>query len=262
MIRLSEAIARANCMTEVSMTFFTGFAVTFTNTRTLHSKITPAMVREAYSLLRQSIIHVEKDDIDIDDEEDEVDAPQVNGANGTNDHVNGDGDMNEDIAVPQSSAPGPASTPTRGPVGPASPLAHQPTPGPSGINGANGATPSADVPPASAIPPKKKKLTISYDKYQMMKSLIVLKLSEMERETGEGVARPEIVTWYLEQRENEIQTVEELETEQALCEKVISKLIKEKQLLELVGQGLQAEDTQEESQTDVPILYVHPDYDN
>lgn len=43
-IRLSEAIARANC----------------------RSDITPAFVREAYSLLRQSIIHVEKDDIAID----------------------------------------------------------------------------------------------------------------------------------------------------------------------------------------------------
>lgn len=217
------------------------------------------MVREAYSLLRQSIIHVEKDDIDIDDEEDELEAVQPNGVHGTNDHAAEDGDMNEDIPVPPSSAPGPGSTPTRGPAGPVSPLAHQPTPGPSRTNGA---TPAPDVPPASAIPPKKKKLTISYDKYQMMKSLIVLKLSEMERETGEGVARPEIVTWYLEQRENEIQTVEELETEKALCEKVISKLIKEKQLLELVGQGLQSEDTQEESQNAVPILYVHPDYEN
>ena len=41
---MSEAIARANC----------------------RSDITPAFVREAYSLLRQSIIHVEKDDIAID----------------------------------------------------------------------------------------------------------------------------------------------------------------------------------------------------
>lgn len=49
MVRLSEAIARANCRTEV----------------------TPAFVREAYSLLRQSIIHVEKDDIAIDEEEEE-----------------------------------------------------------------------------------------------------------------------------------------------------------------------------------------------
>ena len=49
MIRLSEAIARANCVNE----------------------ITPAFVKEAFNLLKQSIIHVEKDDVEMDDEEDE-----------------------------------------------------------------------------------------------------------------------------------------------------------------------------------------------
>lgn len=44
MIRLSEAIARANCTDE----------------------ITPTFVAEAYDLLRQSIIRVEKDDVEID----------------------------------------------------------------------------------------------------------------------------------------------------------------------------------------------------
>jgi DNA replication licensing factor MCM6 len=52
MIRLSEAIARANCVNE----------------------ITPAFVKEAYTLLKQSIIHVEKDDVEIDDEEEEEEA--------------------------------------------------------------------------------------------------------------------------------------------------------------------------------------------
>jgi len=51
MIRLSEGIARANCVND----------------------ITPQIVREAYSLLRQSIIHVEQDDINFD-EEDELEA--------------------------------------------------------------------------------------------------------------------------------------------------------------------------------------------
>jgi DNA replication licensing factor MCM6 len=50
MIRLSEAIARANCVSE----------------------ITPAFVTEAYKLLKQSIIHVEKDDVEMEDDEDEV----------------------------------------------------------------------------------------------------------------------------------------------------------------------------------------------
>jgi DNA replication licensing factor MCM6 len=47
MIRLSEAVARANCQND----------------------ITPAIVREAYSLLRQSIIHVEQDDINFEDDD-------------------------------------------------------------------------------------------------------------------------------------------------------------------------------------------------
>ena len=43
------------------------------------NQITPAIVREAYSLLRQSIIHVEQDDINFDDDEDHDIAGVVNG---------------------------------------------------------------------------------------------------------------------------------------------------------------------------------------
>ena len=54
-------------------------------------KITPAFVREAYNLLRQSIIHVEQDDIDFDEEElagerdRAADAAQAAAAAGTDD---------------------------------------------------------------------------------------------------------------------------------------------------------------------------------
>ncbi|ORY81338.1 MCM2/3/5 family-domain-containing protein [Protomyces lactucae-debilis] len=47
MVRLSEAIARAACVED----------------------ITPAFVKEAYNLLRQSIIHVERDDVEMDEED-------------------------------------------------------------------------------------------------------------------------------------------------------------------------------------------------
>lgn len=47
LIRLSEAVAKANCVEEV----------------------VPHFVMEAYNLLRQSIVTVEKDDIEVDDEE-------------------------------------------------------------------------------------------------------------------------------------------------------------------------------------------------
>ncbi len=48
MIRLSDAIAKANCVDDV----------------------TPNFVREAFNLLRQSIISVEKDDVEVEDDED------------------------------------------------------------------------------------------------------------------------------------------------------------------------------------------------
>ncbi|CAE7154303.1 unnamed protein product [Rhizoctonia solani] len=51
MVRLSEAIARANCTHE----------------------IIPAFVNEAYNLLKSSIIHVEQDDVDFDDPDLEMD---------------------------------------------------------------------------------------------------------------------------------------------------------------------------------------------
>lgn len=50
LIRLSEAVAKANCVEEVI----------------------PSFVKEAYDLLRQSIVTVEKDDVDVDDEEEPV----------------------------------------------------------------------------------------------------------------------------------------------------------------------------------------------
>ncbi|KAL8951910.1 MAG: hypothetical protein Q9222_002155, partial [Ikaeria aurantiellina] len=68
LIRLSEAIAKANCVDDV----------------------TEGFVREAFSLLRLSIISVEKDDVEVDDEEEDVEA--VNGR----DREDGDSPMADD----------------------------------------------------------------------------------------------------------------------------------------------------------------------
>lgn len=86
MIRLSEAIARANCVDE----------------------ITPAFVAEAYDLLRQSIIRVDVDDIEVDENEDE--EPTADTPN------DGDATSRESTDVPDSAttssqAPEPAPKP-------------------------------------------------------------------------------------------------------------------------------------------------------
>ncbi|KAL8875660.1 MAG: hypothetical protein Q9192_009011, partial [Flavoplaca navasiana] len=87
LIRLSEAIAKANCVDDV----------------------TEGFVREAFSLLRQSIISVEKDDIDVDEDDEDLQAPS---------HANDDDEQREDGDSPmadenQDGTPAPARPKTK-----------------------------------------------------------------------------------------------------------------------------------------------------
>src|SRR5271170_3590716 len=136
MIRLSEAIARANCVKEISVDF----------------------VREAYNLLKQSIIHVEKDDVEMDDEQE----------------------------IPETE----------------------------------------EQPPETQPVVRKEKTKVQYDKYVHMMNLIVRKLDEDERAGGQGIKRDELIQWYLEQNEEEMNTEELLHQEAQLVRKVLKRLKK------------------------------------
>ena len=88
MVRLSEAIARANCVDE----------------------ITPAFVAEAYDLLRQSIIRVDVDDIEVpDDEEVPADAGAAE-SEGTNDVESRDASPAPTAATPGENGAAPKKT--------------------------------------------------------------------------------------------------------------------------------------------------------
>lgn len=169
MIRLSEAIARANCRTD----------------------ITPAFVREAFALLRQSIIHVEKDDIAIDEEDDEEE------------------DEEEEMRA------------------------------------------------AEPAPDAEGRRRITYDQYMQYVNLLVLRVNEIERATQRGVSRSALIEWFLEQHEDEIETMQQLHDERAMIDRVINKLIKDGYLVEL------PEDEEEVIQGMVPTrrLMVHPQVD-
>ena len=177
-------------------------------------QITPAFVREAYSLLRQSIIHVEQDDIDFDEEEavttradiqpkasedDSQDVP-MSGGNDT--------EMTDPMYAEPSGTDGSRSTPPQDPTTPKPPQ-HDPGDG-----------------HASA----KRRMVITHDKYMTLQSLIVLHLAAVERETGRGIDRDELIDWYLEVKEEEIQDVDELEYEKELITKVLRKLVKVRRL--------------------------------
>ena len=167
MIRLSEAIAKANCVEDV----------------------TPNFVREAFNLLRLSIISVEKDDVEVEDEEDEE---VVN--NGSRRDREGDSPMADGGVGEQDG-------------------------GEDGVRGVEGR--------ASATPaPVGRKTKITYDKYMAILNLLVRRVNEDEMTSGEGVEHEDLVVWYLEQKEEELGSEEEMEAERDLVTKVIKRMVK------------------------------------
>ncbi|OKL58208.1 DNA replication licensing factor mcm6 [Talaromyces atroroseus] len=196
LIRLSEAVARANCVEE----------------------ILPRFVREAYNLLRQSIVTVEKDDIEVEDDEDEQPAQHGDGEDEVmNEARDRDGDSpmggDDDEPVPES----------------------QP-----------------------AAPSQKTKIT--YAKYMQILNLLVRRVNADESASGNGVEQNELLTWYLEQIESEINNNEELEQERNLAKKVLKRMVKDNILMPIRGQGLMDE-TQDDEHTQPPqqLVYVmHP----
>ena len=173
-------------------------------------QITPAFVREAYSLLRQSIIHVEQDDIDFDEEDKEIAPENVQPKMSEDDSQDvamsgGDTEMTEQTYVEQSGTDGSTNTQAQSLVTPK--------------------TPQNDGPTSS-----KRRMVITHDKYMSLQSLIVLHLAAVERETGKGIDRDELIDWYLEMKEEEIQDVDELEYEKELVTKVLRKLVKVRSL--------------------------------
>jgi DNA replication licensing factor MCM6 len=142
-------------------------------------------------LLKQSIIHVEKDDIGFD-EEDEAEAEAE--AEAENVQTNStEAPMDVDTTdVPTTDTGGPSSEPT------------QPKPART----------------------KKPQIRITYEKYMGIMTLVLGKLQTVERETGNGIKKSELVQWYLEEMEPDLNSVEELETEKALIGKVLIRLVK------------------------------------
>ncbi|KAL8735481.1 MAG: hypothetical protein Q9181_002788 [Wetmoreana brouardii] len=179
MIRLSEAIAKANCVDDVS----------------------PHFVREAWNLLRQSIISVEKDDVEVDDEEDAVDGAR-DGDSPMADGDDADGGEREPSAQPQ-----------------------------------------------------RQRTKITYDKYMAILNLLVRKVNEEESSTGEGVEHEDLVIWYLEQKEEELATQEDMEQERELVGKVLRRMVK------IRGEGLVDGDDGEErrsAELERQVYVLHP----
>ena len=162
LIRLSEAVAKANCVED----------------------IIPEFVKEAYDLLRQSIVTVEKDDVEVDDDEEAALAQQVaNAADVDEDQEMADGDGDGDNAMRDDGEP-------------------------------------------QREQRQKPKTKITYDKYMKILNLVVRRVNEDESVAGEGVEQEELIIWYLEQIESELNNEEDMQRERDLATKVLKRMVK------------------------------------
>ncbi|KAK7431368.1 MCM DNA helicase complex subunit mcm6 [Neonectria magnoliae] len=192
MIRLSEAIAKVNCTEDIS----------------------PEMVIEASNLLRQSIISVEHDDVEMDDGETQEDSQTLlRAADAAAGHDReGDAEMTED------------DPPTEGSAG-----------------------------------PEKRKHTITYDNYIKMVNMIVQRVNDGESGSGEGVDGEELVNWYLEQKEDELDGEDDYHREKGLANMVLKKMVKENILMALRGDGSTDDAGEGSSAVAAQVVYVlHP----
>lgn len=168
-------------------------------------------VREAYDLLKQSIIHVDQEDIDFDEEElkGERDLVQQHPTSEDQDvEMSGALEESQDVmddgsGIPHDTSAGEPSTPK------ASTSRHVPD-----------NTPAA--PPAAP----RRRMIITHDKYIQLKNLIILELSRVEQQRGEGLDREELIDWYLEQQEDNFQDIDDIERERELITKMLKKLVK------------------------------------
>ncbi|KAG8711265.1 MCM DNA helicase complex subunit mcm6, partial [Ceratobasidium sp. 395] len=210
--------------------------------------IVPAFVNEAYSLLKSSIIHVEQDDIDFDDADLDMDvdaAAAAADAAEAADSSLANGTTDESLAMPSS------------------PIPHQ-----------NGSTPhqlAATPQPQTQPQQQKRKMRITHDKYTTMQELIVLHVASVEQATGTGVEGNDLVDWYLESKEDEFGSMEEMEEERELLGKVLKKLVKDRYLMIIYGDTQDSMlDTSESMETDATdvnankkvFYHVHPEVDN
>jgi len=228
MIRLSEAMARLHCDNEIQ----------------------PSYVRQAFRLLKTSIIQVETSDVEMDGEDD----GGFNDGDGRDDGDAAEGEETQGVD-PESQEGSAPETQAFG---------RHP-----GEFGNEETQPGADDQPATEgdmaeeqQPPeqtRKKKTKISFEEYEAITNAVATHLRSLESD-DESRSRhlkwKEVVQWYLEQVEHEIgDSVEMLEEMRKKINLVIRRLVNVDMVLVTLGDP--PKNKKEEQQA---VLAVHPNY--
>lgn len=234
MIRLSEAMARLHCDNEVQ----------------------PSYVRQAFRLLKTSIIQVETSDVEMDgddgDFDDDFDAEE--GAIGEEDNTQqmqteSQAAETQDSAGPETQA-GPEAQPFNRPGEYSNEEGHN--------EDANQASKDADH-SAEQKKQKKKKTKISFEEYESITNAVATHLRSLETEDESqtpSLKWSEVVEWYVEQMENDIgDSVEMLDEMRKKINLVIRRLVNVDQVLVTLGAPPKNKIEEQEA-----VVSVHPNY--
>ncbi|XP_003425529.1 DNA replication licensing factor Mcm6 [Nasonia vitripennis] len=122
---------------------------------------------------------------------------------------------------------------------------------------------ASDEPSEQEQQQPKKKLTMSYEEYKSLTNMLVLYMrSEEERyetqdEIKAGTKKSELVAWYLDTIQDQIDSEEELLERKSLIEKIIDRLIYHDQIIiTLTDNAIKVKGDEDED----PMLVVHPNY--
>lgn len=221
LIRLSEAMARLYCDDEIQ----------------------PSYVREAFRLLKTSIIQVETSDVDMVDEEEEEDDDDhdIGRAEENNTESQDDSPESQELMNPETQAfHHPGEYESREQVESDEPASR---------------SAAAEQDPKEKKTGKKKKTKISFEEYEAITNAITTHLRSEEDE-GRYLKWGEIVNWYIEQMEHDIgDSLERLEELRKKLNLVIRRLINID--IVLVTVGAPPKNKKEEQDA---VLAVHPNY--
>jgi len=109
--------------------------------------------------------------------------------------------------------------------------------------------------------PNKKQFKLSYEKYKKISFLIIehIRRKEAETESSEeekdsAPTKSQVITWYLDEIENDIESEADLIEQKQVIEKVVDKLIYQDQVIVPLA------NTAKGSLEEDPFLVVHPNY--
>lgn len=241
LVRLSEALARMH----------------------LDERVQIVYVKEAYRLLQKSIITVDTEDVDLDENEEEMDQlrSKSSTAMDTDDSNDNNNDMNaqqtENILDTEASAMN-IDTVT------SSSAAEGAT-----ING-DGMPPTHNTdndpsapPPPQDVKPSKKKTSLPAKEYDVMTHILARKLYELEDEAisaGEefqGFTWGDLIAWYLKENLEDLTNIEVFNSRKKIVNQVIKRMIKHEGSIVQVGQYADADNVPNEDK----LLKVHPSSD-